>query len=301
MEWNWIAPALGSPFVFSLVTIGDKFILSRIQLRLTSFYLFVGASQLLIALIVFAVNTPLEFPAREIAAAFGGGFLWGVGLLMMFWVLRREEASRVTPVWQSSPIFVAVLAVVFLDEQLAWYHWLAIFMVVGGAAAVSVRRDQLGGGFALRPTFFVLLAGALLIAVAQLLLKVAAGELSVWHSMAFRGIGLFAAMGLPFLSPANLGPLAGFLRRPGLGPVLVATETVGPFVGNALLLTAIANGPVSLVSALIGTRPLFVFAGAMVMSVVARQVLGESVTRGDVVLKGASAALVVGGIFLIAA
>ena len=300
MEWNWIGPALGSPFVFSLVTIGDKFILSRVQLRLPSFYLFVGGSQLFIAMVVLLVNAPRAYPSREIAAAFGGGFLWGIGLLMMFWVLRREEASRVTPVWQSSPIFVAVLAVLFLDERLSWYHWLAIFMVVGGAAAVSVRRDQLGGGFTLRPTFFMLLAGALLIGIAQLLLKVAAGELSVWHSMAYRGFVLFTAMGLPFLTPANVASLAGFLRRPLLGPVLVSTETVGPFAGNVLLLTAIANGPVSLVSALIGTRPLFVFAGAMAMSVVARQVLGESVTRGDVAMKAASAALVVGGIFLIA-
>jgi transporter family protein len=299
MEWNWIAPALASPMVFSLVTIGDKFILSRVQLRLTSFYIFVGSSQLLIAAAILVINTPASLPWREIGAAFGGGSLWGIGLLMMFWVLRREEASRVTPVWQSSPIFVAVLAVIFLGEDLAWYRWIAIFMVVGGATAVSLRRGELGTGFALRPTFFVLLAGALLIGVAQLLLKVAAGELSVWHSMAFRGIGLFTAMVPAFLTPANLRPLAGFMRRP-LAPVLVLTEMVGPFIGNVLLLTAIANGPVSLVSALLGTRPLFVFLGALVMSVIARQVLAESMTRGDLAMKAASAGLVVGGIFLIA-
>ncbi|MBI4220132.1 MAG: EamA family transporter, partial [Chloroflexi bacterium] len=226
--------------------------------------------------------------------------LWGIGLLMMFWVLRREEASRVTPVWQSSPIFVAILAVLFLDERLAWYHWLAIFMVVGGATAVSLRRGEVGMGFALRPTFFVLLAGALLIGVAQLLLKIASGELSVWHSMAFRGVGLFSAMVPPFLTLTNIRSLAGFLRRPLLAPVLITTETLGPFIGNVLLLTAIANGPVSLVSALLGTRPLFVFAGAVVMGLVARHVLAESMTRADLAMKASSAALVVGGIFLIA-
>ncbi|MBI4307034.1 MAG: DMT family transporter [Chloroflexi bacterium] len=300
MEWNWIAPALGSPLVFSLVTIGDKFILSRVQLRLTSFYLFVGASQLLIAAAILAINAPASLPWRETGAAFGGGFLWGIGLLMMFWVLRREEASRVTPVWQSSPIFVAILAVLFLGESLAWYHWIAIFMVVGGATAVSLRRGELGNGFALRPTFFVLLAGALLIGIAQLLLKIAAGELSVWHSMAFRGMGLFSAMVPPFLTLTNLRSLGGFMRRPDLAPVLVLTETVGPFIGNVLLLTAIANGPVSLVSALLGTRPLFVFAGALVMGLVARHVLAESMTGRDLAMKASSAALVVGGVFLIA-
>lgn len=301
MEWNWIAPALASPLMFSLVTIGDKFILSRVQLRLASFYLFVGSSQLLIAAAILAINSPTSWPWREIGAAFGGGFLWGIGLLMMFWVLRREEASRVTPVWQSSPIFVAILAVIFLGERLAWYHWLAIFMVVGGATAVSIRRGELGNGFALRPTFFALLAGALLIGIAQLLLKVASGELSVWHSMAFRGIGLFSAMGPAFLTPTSLKSLGAFMRRSRVAPVLVLTETAGPFIGNVLLLTAIANGPVSLVSALLGTRPLFVFALAMLFGLFARHVLAESMSRGDVAMKAASAGLVVGGIFLIAA
>lgn len=300
MELNWIAPALGSPLIYSAVTIGDKYILSNLKLRLASFYLFVGASQLVISVVILLVNPVSGFVVRESLAAFGGGLLWGIGLLMMFWVLQREEASRVTPVWQSSPIFVALIAVFLLGESLAWYHWIAILMVVVGATAVSVGRGQLGRGFVLRPGFFMLLAGALIIGVAQVLLKVAAGELSVWHSMAFRGLGLFVAMGPAYLTPRNLRSLWEFARTPGRAPVLLATESIGPFLGNLLLLIAIANGPVSLVSALLGTRPLFVLAIALVIGLLARNVLAEGMSRGDIVLKGASSALVVGGIFLIA-
>jgi len=300
MELNWIAPALGSTLIYSAVTIGDKYILSTLKLKLTSFYLFVGSSQLVISAIILVVNPVNAWNRPEILAAFGGGLLWGIGLLMMFWVLQREEASRVTSVWQSSPIFVAIIAVFFLGESLAWYHWLAILMVVGGVTAVSIRRGQMGGGYVLSPGFFLLLAGALIIGVAQVLLKVAAGELSVWHSMAFRGLGLFVAMGTPYLRLENVRAILDFARTPGKATVLLATEAIGPFAGNLLLLVAIANGPVSLVSALLGTRPLFVLGLILAIGFFARNVLAEGMTRGDIAIKAASAGLVVGGIFLIA-
>jgi len=43
-----------------------------------------------------------------------------------------------------------------------------------------------------------------------------------------------------------------------------------------------------------------VFLAALVMGVIARHVLAESLTKGDLAMKAVSAGLVVGGIFLIA-
>ncbi len=300
MDLSWIAPAIASPAVYAAVTIGDKLILTRTGIRLASFYFYVGFSQLVIAGFIFAIEGIPDAPAAAFWAAYGGGFLWGAGLTLMFWVLRREEVSRVTPVWQSSPIFVAVIAVLFLDEALAWQHWAAIMLVVGGAAAVSLRRGEMGKGFALRPTFFMLLMGALLIGIAQTLLKTASDDLSIWHSMAFRGIGLFTSLSLPNMRPGAIVGLVKFFRVPRYGVALLFTETLAPFVGNALLLTAIANGPVSLVSALLGTRPVFVLGLTLVLAFAAKGLLEDRMGRDDVAVKVASTGAVVGGIALIA-
>jgi uncharacterized membrane protein len=300
LDLSWIAPAIASPVIYAAVSIGDKLILARTGIRLASFYFYVGFSQLGIAAIILLVNPLPTTDWDVVMRAMGGGFFWGAGLVLMFWVLRREEVSRVMPVWQSSPIFVAVLAVMFLDEQLAWQHWVAILMVVGGATAVSVRRGEMGNGFALRPTFFVLLVGAFLIGIAQLLLKTVADDLSVWHSMALRGTGLFLALALPNARPGTIRELVRFASAPRMGVALLCTETVAPFAGNFLLLTAIANGPVSLVSALLGTRPVFVLGLTLLLGFAAKGLLEDRLGGEEVAIKAASTAAVVGGVALIA-
>lgn len=298
IDTAWIVPAIGSPAIYAAVSIGDKLILTRTGIRLQSFYFFVGASQLAIAAVVIAVNPLPPVNLDVMVRAWGGGFIWGLALTLMFWVLRREEVSRVTPVWQSSPVFVALMAVVFLDERLGWAHWAAVGLVVLGAATVSYKGGTGGGWF--KPVYGLLLIGALMIGIAQLLLKTVADDLSVWHSMALRGTGLFTSLALPYARPSNIAALARAMSAPRTAAALLATETFAPLFGNLLLLTALANGPVSLVSAVLGTRPVFVFIGTVGAGIFVKGLLEDRMTRADVVLKGASAAAVVAGVFLIA-
>ncbi len=297
---EWILPALASPIVYTMVTIGDKRVLSILKLNLGSFYLFVGSIQLLISLIILAVLGWQSAPFSSIAASYGSGFLWGFGLMLMFFVLQREEVSRVTPVWQSSPVFVALLAVLFLDESLAWHGWLAVFLVVSGAVAVSVNLDRGGlDAFRVRPTFFMLITGAVVIGVAQLLLKVGSDDLDVWHNMAFRGAGLFTFMAAPWMRPPYPARLLAWLRTPSNAVSLVLTEGVGPFLGNMFLLAAIAVGPVSLVSALFGTRPIWVLGMTLLLGLVAKQFISERIAGRDLALKAVATSAVVAGVVII--
>ena len=299
-DLGWILPALGSPLIYALVTIGDKRVISTLALSLGSFYLFVGLTQLVISLVILlAIGWP-SAPVSALLSSFGGGFLWGAGLMLMFFVLRREEVSRVTPVWQSSPVFVAIFAVIFLNESLAWHGWLAVMLVVSGAIAVSIDLGR-GGlrAFAVRKTFFLLLAGAAIIGVAQLLLKVSSDDLDVWQNMAFRGAGLFTSIAAPWIRPPYPGRLVRWMRTPSNSISIMLSESFGPFVGNLLLLTAIASGPVSLVSALLGTRPIWVLGATLLLGLFARQFISERIAGRDLLLKTVATGAVVAGIVII--
>ena len=153
--------------------------------------------------------------------------------------------------------------------------------------------------FAVRPTFFLLLFGAAIIAVAQLLLKVGSEDLNVWHNMAFRGAGLFTSIAAPWLRPPYPGRLVSWLRTPSNSISLALSESIGPFTGNLLLLTAIANGPVSLVSALLGTRPVWVLGATLLLGLFAKQFISESISGRDLALKTAATGAVVTGIVII--
>lgn len=297
---NWILPAIASPIVYAAISIGDKRIISTLGLRLASLFLFIGFAQLIIAVAIIAVIGWPDAPAKAVWASSGGGFLWGLGLMLMFLVLQREEVSRVMPVWQTSPVFAAVFALIFLDESIAWHGWVAVLLVVVGAVAVSIGRSGDGlAAFTVRPTFFLLVLGAAIIAAAQLLLKVGSDELNVWHNMAFRGFGFWASISVPWIRPVYVQALFSWMRTPSNTFSLFMTEGVGPFTGNIFLLIAIANGPVSLVSALLGTRPIFVLAGTLLLGWLARDFISERMTRQDLAVKSAATVAVVAGIVVI--
>ena len=299
-DLEWILAALGSAIVYTLVTIGDKRVLSGLKLNLGSFYVFVGSAQLFIAAVILLVAGWPSAPVSALASSYGAGFLWGAGLMMMFFVLQREEVSRVTPVWQSSPVFVALLAVLFLDESLEWYGWLAVLLVVSGAVAVSVDLSRAGfDAFKLRPTFFMLIAGAIVIGFGQLLLKVGSDDLDVWHNMAFRSAGLFTSLAAPWMRPPYPARLVAWMRKPSNTVSLVLSEGIGPFTGNLLLLMAIAAGPVSLVSALFGTRPIWVLGATLLLGLFAREFIMERITGKDLALKLVATSAVVAGIVII--
>ena len=68
-----------------------------------------------------------------------------------------------------------------------------------------------------------------------------------------------------------------------------------------LLLWALSLGPAALVTALSGTRALFLVVYSTVLALVWKGALGEITTRGAIMTKLTSTSLIVGGIAAIAA
>ena len=146
---EWIAPALGSPATFSVVSLLDKAVLSRFGLSSSGLTLFVGGNQLLLATVVL-LFVPLEDAGWEVVlSGLGSGAFQGIGLALMFFMLKREDVSRVIPIFQTSPIFVVILALLFLDESLSGLQWLAVGLAIAGAVLAATKRSDVGG--ALRP------------------------------------------------------------------------------------------------------------------------------------------------------
>ena len=72
-----------------------------------------------------------------------------------------------------------------------------------------------------------------------------------------------------------------------------------PFNGHLFVTYAIGKGPVALVSALGGARPIFVFSLAALGAWLAPGLIYEKFTKPDIALKFASAAMVVAAVVII--
>ena len=139
---DWIIVSLASAAAFAVVSVLDKTVLNRYVPSSSTFIVLAGLLQLPSSVIALLI-VPLQSYSLEIwSASIISGFLLGASLAIMFWVLGRQEVSRVIPVYQTSPVFVAVLAVLFLAEKLTALHWVAIMVTVSGAALLSLRRSH---------------------------------------------------------------------------------------------------------------------------------------------------------------
>jgi uncharacterized membrane protein len=297
---EWLVPAIGSPATFSVVTYGDKAILSRFGLSSSGLTLFVGVSQAIFGTLVLFFAPLSGVDLGDVLSGLGSGVFQGLGLILMFFMLKREEASRVIPVFQTSPIFVALLALAFLDESISAIQWVAVLLAVAGAIAASTTRSSVSGSFRPRPIFGVLILAAASVAVSQIFLEISTDEMSIWNTVTLRGWGMAAIMGLVFARKTNLVELSNFLRVPKHGGLLVLTEGVLAVAASFQLIFAISRGPVSLVAAIFGARPGFMFVLGLVGSKVYPSFFDEVFNRTEFLIKLAATSLIVTAIVLIA-
>ena len=290
----WVA--LLSAATFGLVTVLDKRLIDKLMPSLPAFYVSVGMGLVSYAVAVLAVTgIPQGASWDRLAAAGAAGLCWGGALGMMFWGYKYEEASRASAIIHTFPVFVALLAVTLLGESLVGGQWAAIVVVVIGAFAISLRGAEGGMLVRLNRAFPILVGASLFTAFAHLTNKYALEELSVWFVYAVRNLGM-GGIFLCLWRPGTFGELSRVVRdREALAVLLLAEYLLAP-AAILLNVTATSLGPVSLVSTLTATRPLFVFVYGTILSVPALRLLDEPLDRNTLGIKLVSVVVIIGGV-----
>ncbi len=295
---TWANAALLSASVMALVSILDSHLVSRRFPSVRSFMLQMGLLHL-----VYAVTMGSAFPLPSGVdvslvgiAALSACFRTGAVVIMLD-SFRHREVSSVIPVVYAYPMFVAVMAFLFLGERLTWLQWGAVGIVASGAVMVSLgpglSRSDIG-----RPRSALLFLSSLLLAAADVMSKQALSQLTFWNlfwvqASVMGGIFLLVSLRRPVL--AEIGALADRWRALRL---LTLNELIAP-VGIVLSYWAMAHGPVSLVSALLSSRPLFVLLFALALSRRAPDFLLWGKGRRLLIIKVVATAMIVGGVVII--
>jgi transporter family protein len=294
---SWIVLALLSSAILALSNMLDKTIVHRYVATPLTLPLMVGFAHTLLGTVIIAVvRVPESATLTASLFAVASGALIGLGGLIWIVVMYRQEISRVIPVTQTSPIFAAIFAVVFLGESMSSWQWAAVVATVSGAIAISIRLGESYRDIFIQRSFFILILAAIIAATANIIGKVALNDLPIFYTHGLRSVGL----GFLFL-------LAGFRRAPltnlrtlisTRSPALLVFGINEFIVANGallLLLWALSEGPASRVLALAGTRAMFVVLFSTSLALIWKGALGEETNRQAVVIKtGAVIAIVLG-------
>lgn len=293
---GWVLASLGSSVIFAGISVLDKRILAAHVPGLSGFYILVGALQVAMAAIaVLAVPWEGGASVGAVMAAAISGVLWGLTLLLFFYSLRILEVSRAVPIFHTYPVFVALMAVVFLEERLPLIHWAAILVVVGGAGLVTLGQDKRGEAQRMTMAFALLFLASILTAGAIVATKAAVEEMNLWNVFALRSLFLGAVLLLPVVWPHGLQQVRTILANGRSVSLIFVTEGILAGAGVYIMLLALSLGPASLASTLMSTRPVFVLIISTLLSTRFWNLLDEPLTRDALTLKVASTVMVVGG------
>ncbi len=295
---TWVLLSLGSTITFAFISAMDKILIARFTPNPRTFIVMVGLTQFLLAIVILPWVEWTGYTNQHIVLAVVSGLTSGGYLVLMFWVMGTQDVSRVIPVTSTYPIFVAVLAFFLLGEQVGLLAWVGIVITVAGAALMSLgptaRARDRGQGQVF--AFMLLIVASLGFGLSQVFSKMVADSMDVWTLFFWRALGNGAACVAFTIRPSGMRDLIDTLRRPTSVGLILFTEGALVFVALAFLLGAIYSGPVSLVSTVMATRPLFVFALGIVLSIGVSNVLNEPLERKILVIKTLSIVMTVGGV-----
>ena len=289
---------MGSTITFAFISALDKILIARFTPNPRTFIVMVGLTQFILAVAILPWVEWSGYTQADVALAVVSGLTSGGYLVLMFWVMGTQDVSRVVPVTSTYPIFVAILAQFLLGEQIGLLAWVGVVVTVAGAALMSLgptaRPGDRGRGQLL--PFTLLIFASLGFGLSQVFSKMVADDMDVWTLFFWRAIGNGAACVAFTFKPGGMGDLISTLRRPASVGLILFTEGALVFVALSFLLGAIYSGPVSLVSTVMATRPLFVFALGIILSIGVSNVLNEPLDRKILVIKTLSIVMTVGGV-----
>jgi len=296
---TWLPIAISAAAITAVVSILDSHLITKRFPSLAAFLAPIGILHFVVGLVVIAVNPlPEGTGAGVMAVAFASSVVRVAGALLMLRTMRSEEVSRIMPVVNTFPIFVALLAVPVLGEVLGWLEWLAIIITVSGAVLISAQRDSESKGVRLRKSFVTLMISSILFGTANIGSKYALDHISFWSMYGINAVCLGGIFLIFSLRPSVLREIKHMEQRGKALGLTAFNETIA-IVGFVMSFWAMKQGPVSLVSTILGTRPAFVFVFALALSFFFPAVLGERLSRGIIATKIVSIGLIIGGVTLL--
>ncbi len=235
-----------------------------------------------------------------------GTALVATGMLSVFaavcylYALDIDEASFVTPFYQTVPIFAYFVGYFILGETITVAQGVGSSVIIVGALALSFEFGQRGMRFK-RNVVALMLAASFLSAINGVIFKLIALDKGFWVSLFWGFVGQVLA-GLTFLVcvPSYRRDFLGLFKQQKVAVVgLIALSRTLFSISEAVTLYATLLAPVALVLLVNSFQSVFVLTLGIVLTLFLPRVAKESLGRMKMLQKGAGIGLMLVGGYLI--
>ncbi len=298
MNWFWIA--LIGPFLWSVGTHLDKYLLSKYfkNTGVGALMVFTALTGVVLLPVILLFQSSVFnlsiFQALMIMLA---GVFVTAGLLIYLYALQQDEASIVAPLFQTIPVFVYVLAFLLIGETLSHGQIIGSLLIIIGGVAISwnIEASKLKSKI-----LFLMLLASLLIATESVIFKIFALETNFWTTAfwEYAGTAIFG-LGL-LLIKSYREKFFALWKQSKL--TLIGLNFVNEIITMIGILTsrfAMLLVPIALVYSVNGFQPLIILLIGLGLTRFFPHLGKESIDRHHIVQKIIAIALMIIGAVLI--
>lgn len=294
---TWIFFTLLAGFIWTVVNIFDKHIIGHecrdpiVAIVVKSYTLFT-----VFAIAAFLSGASIAIPEPLVWISLITGAVLSTGIYFYYASIRRADVSKVVPIFSTAPLFTLLLGAVFLGERFTLLIYIGIALIVIGAITISAKHLRHHITFDRAALLALCVAGTS--AIRSVLIKYQTDQVTIWPLLFWIGLGCMI-VATPLLiehwSHIKIHSKKHFQH----GVKYLIITDIFDALGCLSLMIAISLGPVSLVTAILHTKPLIVFVTATVLSVFWPKFLHERMTPRILAKKIVGTLLIVGGALLV--
>lgn len=290
----WAIFSILAGFLWAVVNIIDKVVLSKFVKNPLVPIFFLGIFGIISAAFIYVFNGFSYLSNVNILLALLSGIFYMSMSIFYFKALKIEEASRISPLFLISPIFIMFLAYFLLGEKLSIYGYAGTILTLTGAILISIKKFK----FSLGRAFWYMMLSNISIAVSSILLKYLLGFADYWTIFSYNRIGgIFVLIPLTYFVFPDL---TNSIKKHGFKFIsAVSLAELTNLMAVLSITIATSLGPVTLVSVLSSLQPFFVLKIAIGLSLFTPSILKEKISKSIVLLKLIAISIMFVGVYLI--
>ncbi|OGY92167.1 MAG: hypothetical protein A3H70_04800 [Candidatus Komeilibacteria bacterium RIFCSPLOWO2_02_FULL_48_11] len=293
---SWIIFSILAALIWATSNAVDKFVLTKWSKRPTMPMTVQWSIGVIVSIFIYFWRGFSLLPESQVLIlSVTVGTLEVLAGIFYFKAVKIEEISRIATLFNLAPLFVAVLAMLFLGEIFTASTYAGIFLVIVGAVIVSAKKPI---RLTFSKAFLFMTLASLFFALDAVIMKYMLHTLDFWTAFSYTRLGaVFAMVPLMAMNTLHLHRAVRKYGKKVLG-VIALNESLN-VVGIILSTVATAIGYVTLVHALTSIQPLFVLMFAIIGSIFYPKLLKEEIGASTLAKKLAGIILMIAGVILI--
>ncbi|OIO41122.1 hypothetical protein AUJ10_01805 [Candidatus Pacearchaeota archaeon CG1_02_31_27] len=293
---SWVLFSILSAVLLAIATIIDKYVLDKWVKKPIVPIIVLSSIGLIAGIVTFLIKGFQFLPIKFLILLFIAGVFGVMAVLFYFKALKIEEASKIAPLFYVSPLFIAILAAIFLGEIFTPMKYAGIFLIVIGAFLISfknIKKFHFGKG-----ALFIII-GSFLFSINMIITKYTLNFYDYWTIFGYQKfIGFIVAIPLIIIGFKYL--ISTIKTNGEKALAFMSLSEIITVISTFLVTMASAIGFVTLVGVISEVTPFFVFIFTLLLSLFLPRILKEEFGKKSIIIKVISLVLMFAGVILVA-